>query len=105
MTILSVPTFPSDRFTPRRDHNGMSFVAEASELSRLDLPFKQLYDDAADVGLAVQSRKTGKVVRYALYETTRDADQDVLCWVLLPIPEDVRAIPACRDTSVVIFND
>lgn len=63
--------------------------------------FHQVYVDAIDDGLAIVSDRTGVTVSYAVDETIRNADQDIVKWVLVPInPDKTKA----RGTSVVIYN-
>jgi hypothetical protein len=103
MTIIlnDARAIPSNKFTYS---NGM-FASEISTLGAKAGPFR-IYDDACDVGLAVKSCRTGRVVRYYLSETNRsDADGDVTDWRFLPIDEDARCDPAIARTSVTLFND
>jgi hypothetical protein len=77
--------------------------AEASDFNGINLR-SQIYDDACDVGLAIQSSVTGVVITYHLsQEETKDGE--VTAWKYLPVPEDVRKHPECAGTSVTIFND
>lgn len=63
------------------------------------------YDDAVDVGLVIQSAKTGKLVRYFLLNVTKDGDGDVEAWNYSPTTESIREVPECQGTSVTVFND
>lgn len=78
-----------------------SLVAEISDFGRTD-PFKRIYDDACDVGLAIRSVRTGAVVRYYLEREELNADDEIVAWHLKPIAEDARR---AAGTEVVLFND
>lgn len=95
--------YPSNLFTSSRDPNGtITLVAEASTL-RYDLP-RQIYDDACDVGIAIRSDRTGRIVRF--YLTGEDTDgEDVAGWRFEPIAEDTRRVPGSGRTRVLIIND
>lgn len=84
------------------------FSAEASTLGmRPGHAWDQLYDDACDVGMHLFS--PGLNERTAWYlcegETQRDAEGDVLAWVLKPCVEDVRKWPKLEGYTLKIFND
>src|SRR4051812_3614743 len=84
-------------------HN-RAFIAEASDLTGHEL-FRQIYDDAADVGFAIRNPKTGNVMRFHLAEEHKDREGDTTHWTFHPIPADLRKHPCLADLKVVIFND
>jgi hypothetical protein len=92
---------PSDRFT----YNDATklFIAEASDLQNQHL--NRLYDDACDVGLVIESTKTGKLVRYYMSSVVKDGDGDVESWNYYPTTESLHEVPECVGTSVTVFND
>jgi hypothetical protein len=58
---LSCPIYPSKAFTWK----GNSGVSEISDLGQYSFKgWSQLYDDACDIGFAIQSERTGKLVRF-----------------------------------------
>lgn len=67
--------------------------------------FEQLYDDAADVGIAVYNYKTDSVTHWEFVSEIRDADNDVTHWVLVPTGESCRKHPGVQDYSIHILND
>lgn len=75
-----------------------SLVAEASDL-RYFGGLERLYDDAADVGLAVHNPTTGVTVRFSLSKEVRDDEGELRCWELIPVD-------ACPTVErLTIFND
>lgn len=59
---------------------------------------RPIYNDAADIGIAIRSHRTGKVERFYLTETeTREGD--ILAWHFAPCDKK------CPVKEVVIFND
>lgn len=65
--------------------------------------FSQLYDDAADQGIAVQGR-TGTTY-WHVADVKQDAEGDVLWWTLRPIPLSCRQHPAAKDYKMLVYND
>lgn len=86
-----------------------TFVAEASDLRAAGQSlFGQIYEDACDVGLMLESSKTGSVARFYLeaIETTHNTDEgEILNWTLLPTSDAVRRHPALNGWKMIIFND
>lgn len=99
---LPVKIYSSDHFCFSKGR----FVVYASDLglSAGQEPGQRLYSDACDIGLAIQSKQTGAVVRYSLEATDKDADGDVRAWVFMPVEADCKNA-ATRRTRVVILND
>lgn len=103
---LNITPFPSNHFT--YDKETKTLIAESSDL--LGNHFQRLYDDACDVGIAIQSVKTQKVVTYYLHKTVKPEGREfcvgeVVAWEYLPTTESIRQVPECAGTSVTIFND
>lgn len=78
-------------------------VCEASDLQLRS--FERLYDDAADVGLSLRNPRTGNVTRWSLLSEVRDAEEEVLGWMLVPTPETIRKQPELADYQLNIVND
>ena len=98
---LNTSPILSDRFT--FNATTKLFIAEASDLQNQHL--NPLYDDAVDVGLVIQSSKTGQLVRYYMNSVVKDGDGDVESWNYYPTTESLREVPECAGTSVTVFND
>lgn len=98
---LSLITFQSSRFTFHAEDG--TLTAEASDLR--DQHLQRIYDDACDVGLAVQSGKSGTVITYYLHKEHTNGDNEITHWEYLPLPEDVRKHSECANTKVLIYND
>ena len=66
-----------------------------------------LYDDAADVGFAMRSTKTGEVATFVLARplTTGGNDNELFGWEYILISEDARRFPALSGLTVHILND
>jgi hypothetical protein len=75
-----------------------SLVAEASSLPGRGR-FHRLYADACDVGIAVRSHYTGRVVIYAVHSVERRKDSIPMWWDLRPLNGTL------TDVTVRIFND
>ena len=82
-----------------------TFVSEASDLNNRHL--ERIYDDACDVGLMIVSSKTGWAVTYYMDKEHRrdDEDNEITHWTYLPTSKSLREVPACKGTSVTVFND
>ncbi len=97
MKALPLPTFPLDRFTWRKYDS--TLVTEASTICHFGNMFSRVWADACDLGLAIESHKTGKIFRFTLYKEQADAEGEITCWILKPVAE------LCPIKKVVIFND
>lgn len=98
---LSIIEVNSKSFT--HDITNKTLTAEHSGLGNPE--FWQMYDDACDEGLAMRSNTTGNVTRWFLAETVRDADNDIVCWILHPAPESMRHNVGIRGYVMRIYND
>ena len=92
---LPMTEFSSSRFSFQKDRRQL--VAEISDLG--NPRFQAIYSDACDVGIAVRSERTGRVVRFALSRSVCDAEGDVQCWELAPVDPDSGII------NMTLFND
>ncbi len=99
LTNFTNNAIPSNRFT----FHDKSFVAEASDFKGENLE-RQIYDDACDIGIAIRSAITGKVVGFSLHKIKKDADGDIQFWEYHLCPEYARD-PKCKGLKVIIFND
>ena len=91
MALLPLDPAPLERFTTTGD----KLVTEASDIG---FRLQQVFDDACDVGMAIRSHHTGKVITFVLHHEEK-LDGDVVAWHLVPYPQG-----ACKYT-VVVFND
>lgn len=101
--FLPIEALPLERFTWTRvgrtvpvDRSRMELVAEASDFGT-SFRISRLYEDAADVGIAIHSHLTGRVERFYLdFEETHAGE--ITAWHFRPVD------PAhgCR---VMIIND
>lgn len=102
---LHVNPLPLERFS--WNAQSRTLVAEGSDFGPLRETFdprtgrtwiQQLWNDACDVGIAIESHKTGKVERFYLsQEETHDGD--LLAWHFKPVSK------SCPVNEVVILND
>lgn len=105
MKLPVINYYESSQFTLScNEDRQWSLVAEASDLGYRGP--RQIYDDACDAGISIKSARTGQVITYYLSEEEMDGSgEDVAGWRFKPIAEDVRRVPACKNTSVLIIND
>lgn len=84
-----------------------ALVAEASSLPGRGR-FHRLYDDACDVGIAIRSSHTGRVVIFALHSVERDSEGDTMWWNLRALNGTLTRHGMCSSSvcaTVRIFND
>jgi len=89
------------------NNESLKLSAEISELmyGRRGDVFGPIYDDACDEGFVLVSINTGTRIRFVVTNQV-EREGEVLCWNLVPIPEDKHLLhPRRRDISIVIFND
>lgn len=92
------------KFTYNKQHRG--FVAEASDLCPVSQPlFHRVFDDSCDDGITLISHITGLSADFYVDEIGKNADQDILYWLLKPTSTTVRKYPRLRGVYVRIFND
>ncbi len=98
--MLDVPPLPLERFTlTNKDH--LSTFESDLRSGPFDGTFPwlhRLYDDAADVGIAIRSHHTGQVVYFHL-EDQEERDGEIVAWHFKPIPGETFT------GTVTIFND
>lgn len=93
---LAVPALNMRRFTWDRAKGEL--VAEASDLEGFAL--NRLYNDACDVGIAIRSHHTGRVLRFVLVRVVTDHEGDVLYWSFAPLHgsfSNVRRVTVLND--------
>ncbi len=78
--------------------------AEHSSLGNPRL-FNPLYDDAADVGIALHNPDSQTTTYWHLVDEGRDTEGDVMRWLFRPTVETVRRHPHLADWQVIVFND
>lgn len=100
---LTLPPVQSRIFSVETVDGKIQMTAEISDFGP-GFRFQSLYDDACDVGMAVQSSTTGAVVHYYLHET-EVKENEVVCWFLKPTTESIRQHPKCVNTLIMLFND
>ncbi len=66
---------------------------------------QRLYDDACDVGFAMKSDKTGRVVKFYMDKVHTDGEGDITHWTYRACHEDVRLNPEAMFIVVTVFND
>lgn len=59
---------------------------------------QQIWNDAADVGIYIQSHKTSSVQGFILWDVIAEDEGDVLAWKF-------KSMDPTLDLSVTIFND
>lgn len=96
---LNLIEFPSSMFTV----TGHQLSAEASDMGNRHL--QPLYDDAADVGFAIKSDKTGNVVIFSVVDVKRDGEGELQYWTYAATADCIRKYPECRKVQVLVFND
>ncbi len=65
----------------------------------------RIYQDACDVGIQLQSHRTGEVATFYLAEEKHDNENDLLYMSFHPTPEEIKKNPRMRDVKVILFND
>jgi len=100
---LAVSQFPSKHFSHFPTSKRM--VAEVSDLPGFE-GFQRLYDDAADVGLALRNPRTGNVTRWTLADEIRcPRENELHGWFLIPTPESLQANPVLEGYCMTLIND
>ena len=98
--------FPLIPFNSRQfsyTHGDKTLISEASDLDNLHL--QRLYDDACDVGFAVQSDQTGNVVVFVMSEAKSNGEGELTHWLYEPTAESIRKYPECVGMKAIVFND
>lgn len=67
--------------------------------------FKQLYPDACDRGVELQSSETGEISLWAIYKIDRNGD-DIAGWRLRPTYDTLKKCPGLQGGwTMLIIND
>jgi hypothetical protein len=95
-------TYSTVQFTI--DRKGKTFISEISDLGE---GFTQIYPDACDEGLFLQSHISGEVSTWyvAREEYSHGEDKELQAWHLAPTEESQKKFPALKGWKMVIFND
>lgn len=94
-------TYSSTKFMFHRE----SFMMTA-EMSDLRLGFKQIYPDAADMGITISSHRTGKLMDFAVNHIEYSAGgEDLMWWDLIPAFKHKIKDPLVQRLRVRIYND
>lgn len=101
MKLQNIPTYSTALFSYRNK----KFVAEASDLAPRDRLFGQIYDDACDIGLALKSQVTGRVMTFCQVDTLTDIEGEIQVWICRLCPEDARKSHEFKNLEVHILND
>ena len=80
-----------------------TLTAEISDFGP-EFNFSPIYDDACDIGLAMQTRDGG-LAHFYVSGDERDIDGDIQVWHLEACPETARKYPAAANTKIILFND
>lgn len=99
--MLPLIEFPSSMFS--WSEGGNMATCEASDMENRHL--QRIYDDAMDVGFAIKSDKTGRVVKFFMESVETDTEGEITHWVYKACHEDVRVNPAAAFVNVWVFND
>lgn len=94
----SLPTFQLSQFD--FDKVSRELVGEASTIQRggqVKL-FGQVFDDACDQGLVIQSHRTGKYLTFVVDKVDQDREGEIQGWWLKPLNSMVQL-------KVLIIND
>lgn len=104
---LTAYALPLERFHYDAKEKSLSaeeFVLRSTKFDGTCPWLRPLYNDACDVGMAIRSHYSGRVVRFVLVkEETRDGD--ILAWHFVPERPNLTDPLTNRVKTVVIFND
>jgi hypothetical protein len=79
-----------------------TIACDASDLKGRDF-LSQVYNDSADVGFTLVGPR-GDEATWFLSEEIREGEETKM-WKFDPAPETLRAMPAMKGFTLVIFND
>lgn len=101
-----VPNFFIQRGVFTIDTGSKEMVADVSDVvAPRGQVFGPLYDDAADVGIALRNERERTVATFALSNEKRDDEGDVQMWVFEPTSESIQVHPSLKGWTVILFND
>lgn len=101
MFLSNVPVHSTRGWTPALEPGNIGiWIDEISTLTEGGRkPFlTRLWSDSFDEGCFFESHVTKKREAFYLFETERDKDYDVICWVL-------KAVNTNLDCTVKVYND
>ena len=106
MLLNNLITYDARRFDWSEDMPS----AEASDLgiraAEMPYAFGPIYNDAADIGMALHNPTTGKTTVWVLSKKIMDASgDDIGGWEFKPTLETVREFPQLAMRRVIIWND
>lgn len=78
-------------------YKNQTFVSELSMMKGIE--FTRVYDDAADFGFSIISKKTGKAAVFALHKYDYDGEGDLVALHFNCVT------PGLKNLKAVIFND
>lgn len=99
---LNLIPISSSKFTATQKEEGVALSTFASDLGAMREGLwwlQRLYNDACDVGIALQN-ETGEIVRYLLHKEEK-RDGDIIAWHFVPL----HTKEAGKVTKVTIWND
>lgn len=99
--LLEIPELDAKLFTWNRIDR--IAVTEHSDLG--NTPWRQLYDDACDVGIAVRNAHTGALTHWYLHEEKRDAEGDLTVIVFRPTIETLWRLRYMNGWEIHVLND
>lgn len=94
--MRAIPSYKSEQFTWMKDKKVL--VTCASDLMGRGDFWGRIYDDAADLGFAIVSKRTGNSETFYLAGELRDQEGDVYAWEFMPINQNL-------NMKVTVFND
>ena len=90
MSLLPMNPVPSSLFSWHKK-SGV-FSTEHSTFHGNGHQLSRIYDDAMDIGFAMQSKKTGAVKRFYLAGSEKDDEGDIQTYIFKPTDNDLSGI-------------
>ena len=84
------------------DKIGSMFKSDVSDTPAV---LRQMYNDSLDLGFAMESAKTGKIVYFTLATAERDREGDMEFWTFVPTDQSVFENQLLNGVKVVVYND
>ncbi len=82
----------------RYDKKTKQLIAEASDFGHVQW-MCQIYSDAADIGINIESQETGRVEKFYL-SLEEKVDDEIIAWHFKPVNKRLITV-----SQVTIFND
>jgi len=102
-SLLTNPAYSSKLFeTHKKDDGSITMSSEMSMLhhaSPKEPVLRRIYNDACDIGLAIQSHRTGVIHVFVRASLTINADAKIESWIFKPVTAN------CPVEQVIVFND